>query len=143
MVICSEEYTVRRFGEIEPSEALKILREKLCPRADVLGVTLGGKGSLTYDFVASRSIKTDVFPVNVQDPTGAGDAYHAGLIRGLILGWGVSRASAFGAAAASLAIETIGFPGSFDEQECLRRMKVIQESQVVLPLSCSDAGLET
>ncbi len=45
---------------------------------------------------------------NVKDPTGAGDAYRAGLIKGIVMGKGLETAAKIGTVAAAYAIEKYG-----------------------------------
>ncbi|MBL8121209.1 carbohydrate kinase family protein [Candidatus Saccharibacteria bacterium] len=47
-------------------------------------------------------------PTSVVDPTGAGDAYRAGLCYGYAHGWDLQEAAQLGASCASFAIETMG-----------------------------------
>ena len=66
-------------------------------RVDALIITLGGKGSEIHTKEQSITIPAAT-PKSVQDPTGCGDAYRAGLLYGLLnkLDWettGRSRAS--------------------------------------------------
>ena len=44
----------------------------------------------------------------VLDPTGAGDAYRAGLIKGLIEGRGIEQCAVMGSVCASFAVECYG-----------------------------------
>jgi adenosine kinase len=57
-------------------------------RVDALIITLGGKGSQIHTKTKSYEIPA-VTPKSVEDPTGCGDAYRAGLLYGLLnkLGW--------------------------------------------------------
>jgi len=52
-------------------------------RVDALIVTLGGKGSVIHTKQKTHEIPS-VKPKSVQDPTGCGDAYRAGLLYGLM-----------------------------------------------------------
>ena len=45
---------------------------------------------------------------DVVDPTGAGDAYRAGLLKGIVIGRDIETAAKMGAVAASYAIEKYG-----------------------------------
>lgn len=45
---------------------------------------------------------------NVVDPTGAGDAYRAGLIKGLVMGRDLETAAKIGTVAAAYALEKYG-----------------------------------
>ena len=47
-------------------------------------------------------------PVRVADPTGAGDAFRGGLLRGMIAGWGWDIAGRMGALAATYCLEQAG-----------------------------------
>jgi len=69
--------------------------------------TLGEKGSLVSTRISDHRIppaETD----KVVDPTGAGDAYRAGLIKGLVTGKDIVSAAKMGSVAAVYAIEAYG-----------------------------------
>jgi adenosine kinase len=57
--------------------------EDITARVDALIVTLGGKGSVIHTKQKTHKIPS-VKPKSVQDPTGCGDAYRAGLLYGLM-----------------------------------------------------------
>ena len=71
---------------------------------------MGGDGSS----VAFRKdgqvveMRIPVFKVPVVDSTGCGDAYCAGFIRGLSMGWDLEKAALLGSAAAALVITGLG-----------------------------------
>jgi adenosine kinase len=52
-------------------------------RVDALVITLGGKGSLIHTKTKNYEIPA-VKPKSIEDPTGCGDAYRAGLLYGLL-----------------------------------------------------------
>lgn len=60
--------------------------EQLASKVEALIVTLGGEGSHIYT-QGERIIIPAATPVSLQDPTGCGDAYRAGLLYGLEQGW--------------------------------------------------------
>ncbi|MBM3302116.1 MAG: carbohydrate kinase family protein, partial [Deltaproteobacteria bacterium] len=69
--------------------------------------TLGDRGSI----VSSRDGDTEVPAVKaskVLDPTGAGDAFRAGLIKGLVMGKPLMEAARMGAVCASFGVECQG-----------------------------------
>lgn len=82
-------------------------REELHALTGTVITTLGDQGSL----IATRDGEV-VVPVarveNVVDPTGAGDAYRAGLIKGMIMGKSLPVAGKMGAVASAYAIENYG-----------------------------------
>lgn len=69
--------------------------------------TLGEKGSV----ISTSDSDIDVPAAkagNVIDPTGAGDAYRAGLIKGIVMGRDIEASARMGAVAAAYAIEKYG-----------------------------------
>lgn len=70
-------------------------------------VTRGGEGSVIY----GRKEKIEIPAVKVKklvDPTGAGDAYRGGLIKGLIEGKDIKEAAGWGAVLASYSVQFYG-----------------------------------
>lgn len=84
--------------------------EEILKHAEILVVTMSEKGSRirtadnSYDIPA---VSTD----NVLDPTGAGDAYRAGFIKGVTAGWNLEVSGRFAAVIAAYAIEARGPQG--------------------------------
>jgi adenosine kinase len=64
-------------------------------------------GSRVYTQDSETEIPT-IEPKRVVDPTGAGDAYRAGLIRGLIKGKSIEQCAMMGSVCASFAVEHYG-----------------------------------
>jgi len=64
--------------------------EQLADHVKALIVTLGGEGSHIYNQGRRIDIPS-VKPTDLADPTGCGDAYRAGLLYGLQLGWGLEK----------------------------------------------------
>ena len=82
-------------------------RERLLQRTGFIVTTLGEMGSR----VCMQDCEIDipaVKPNRVSDPTGAGDAYRAGLIKGLIQGKDITQCAIIGSVCASFAIEHYG-----------------------------------
>lgn len=92
-------------------------RQGLLGLTKTIITTLGEKGSQ----ISSPGSVTEVPPaktLQVVDPTGAGDAFRAGLLKGLALGTGLKTAAQVGAVAAVYAVEKYGTQEhwySFDE----------------------------
>lgn len=69
--------------------------------------TLGDKGSLISTSESNMSVPpAKVY--NVVDPTGAGDGYRAGLIKGIVTGRGIETAAKMGTIVAAYAVEKYG-----------------------------------
>jgi adenosine kinase len=89
----------------------KILKHKnietLKQIVEILVITYGAKGSVIYN--KGKEIKIGVVkPKKVVDPTGAGDAYRAGFIKGLVLGWDLKRCGELAAWVAKWPVEYYG-----------------------------------
>ena len=80
--------------------------EDLRRTIEILIVTHGGRGSHIY--VNGETIEVPVFATAVKDPTGGGDAFRAGLIRGMVAGWPLQLAGEVGALCATYTLEHVG-----------------------------------
>jgi adenosine kinase len=82
-------------------------KAKLLTRTSGIVTTLGEDGSLICTLSQEAKISA-TRPSRVVDPTGAGDAYRAGLIKGLTMGKSLPDAARMGAVCASYAVECYG-----------------------------------
>jgi len=81
--------------------------EEILAHCEILVVTFGEKGSRIRrkaDNVAILAAK----PKAIVDPTGAGDAYRAGFVVGLIKGWDLDKCAKLGSVVACYTVETEG-----------------------------------
>jgi len=92
-------------------------KAQLLQRTGAIVTTLGENGSLICS--DNEEVNIPAAPVSsVLDPTGAGDAYRAGLIKGLIMEKSLPDAARMGATCASYAVECYGTQDhSFSEEE--------------------------
>jgi adenosine kinase len=93
---------------------LELIRQKtgfgegeLLERADLLVVTRGEHGSSVIS-PAGRADVRAVPPDRMGDPTGVGDAYRAGFMKGLALGLEPAVCAAIGSVAATYVLEHVG-----------------------------------
>lgn len=102
-VLIGNDYEVER---IEKMTGLS--REKLLERVEYLIITFGAKGStILHEGVKPYDIPA--VPADpVSDPTGAGDAYRSGLLKGLHCGMGMAFSARLGTVAASFCVEQYG-----------------------------------
>ena len=84
---------------------LELARE-LAQSRDAVIYKMGEKGSVS--FVAGRSFETPIDRVGALKPTGAGDAFMAGLVTGLAAGLDLALAVRRGAAAAAIVVTRVG-----------------------------------
>jgi adenosine kinase len=80
---------------------------ELLQRCETIICTLGEDGSQIIT-PRDETMIPAVKPARVLDPTGVGDAYRAGLIKGLVLGKDLEEAAKMGATCASFAVECYG-----------------------------------
>lgn len=81
--------------------------KKILDQVEILATTLGERGSIIKTKNSIYKIKP-AKPKKIVDPTGAGDAYRAGLIKGLIEDWPLQMAGEFAGTIACYAVENYG-----------------------------------
>ena len=86
---------------------LKIKMGALERMVEILVITKGGKGSEIYN-LGKKMIIPPAKPKNTSDPTGAGDAYRAGFIKGLVMGWPLEKSGRLAALTAVYTVEKYG-----------------------------------
>lgn len=91
------------FGSSDPAE---IAKAALALGAGVVVVKRGAEGCFVADRKISRAIPG--FPVKVMDTIGAGDAFDAGFIAGLLEGRSLIESAELGNAAGAFAVTTTG-----------------------------------
>jgi adenosine kinase len=89
------------------AQRLKSNLASLAQRVEILVITKGSRGSEIYQNKQKIVIKP-AKPKNTSDPTGAGDAYRAGLIKGLIHGWDLKTCGQLAATVAVYTVEKFG-----------------------------------
>ena len=90
----------------EQAEEFKVNLE-LLKKTEIVITTLGEMGSRLITSGGEIAIPA-AKPKVVTDPTGAGDAYRAGLIKGLVQSKGLKQCAIMGSVCASFAVECYG-----------------------------------
>jgi sugar/nucleoside kinase (ribokinase family) len=103
-MISSSTFPARLTGESDLRRALKQLAEK--NGSLVTGATLGEDGVLIY--IRGQFIHSPAFNIDCRDTTGAGDAFHAGFIYGLLTGLTIEETLRFANAVAGLKCLAVG-----------------------------------
>ncbi len=97
-------------------------KHALLERTGTIITTLGEMGSMVSTLEQEIAIPA-VRPRKVVDPTGAGDAYRAGLLSGLVKGKDIQQCAMMGSVCASFAVEEYGTQTySFTMQEFNERL---------------------
>ena len=103
-LISSSSFPKRMIGEDDLKTALKKLSEK--NGCSMVAATLGAEGVLA--FIGGEYIYSPAFSVNCMDTTGAGDAFHAGFMYGLLADFSVEDTLRFANAVAALKCRKVG-----------------------------------
>jgi sugar/nucleoside kinase (ribokinase family) len=102
-------------GETDPERQAKRLLDAGC---GTVVITMGEHGSLLMN--KSEMLHLPSFPVKVVDGSGAGDAFAAGFIVGLLEGWSMIETLRFASAVGGSACTRLGCtPGVFTRPEAL------------------------
>lgn len=102
-------------------------------KTEILVTTLGKKGSLIKTSRKEEIRVESSIPKKIIDPTGAGDAYRAGLLIGLDKGYNLRMCARLGSVTASFAIEKYGTQEHrFSHREFIRRYKTSYKEDVKL-----------
>jgi sugar/nucleoside kinase (ribokinase family) len=98
----------------------EILRYFLDRGAKHTVLRMGANGSTIGMFEGGvlREIRTPAFDVPIMDSTGCGDAYNAGFIKGLSLGWDLENCAWLGCACGGLVIQGLGSDAGIESFEC-------------------------
>jgi sugar/nucleoside kinase (ribokinase family) len=96
----------------------------------LIAVKMGSKGSIVFDADKNQTYHIPVFPVNVVDSTGAGDAYCGGFMVGFGETGSVREAGIYGTASASFAIQEYGALHllQVDKKEALKRVEYLRKN---------------
>jgi len=101
--VASESFARAFAGNDDPAGACRKIAER---GVKVAGVTLGERGYVAR--VDGRLIERPAHKVETVDTTGCGDIFHAGLVEGMIRGWGWDRCFDFAAWAAARCATALG-----------------------------------
>ncbi len=81
--------------------------DDLCKMIDIVVVTHGKDGSRIYN--NGKTIEIPICPIDeIKEPTGVGDAYRAGLIRGMASNWPLELAGQVGSVCSAYVLEQVG-----------------------------------
>ncbi|MCA1612996.1 MAG: carbohydrate kinase family protein [Acidobacteria bacterium] len=107
VLVSSAEFPRRLTGIADERAALAEVKARLRPEA-VVGMTLGARGAVLYH--EGRFVESPAFavPGGCRDTTGAGDAFHAGFIYGMLQGEEIEACLTYGCAVAALKCRALG-----------------------------------
>jgi 5-dehydro-2-deoxygluconokinase len=101
-----EEFDLMEHLDMEANGRDETTAQKWFERnAEIVVIKHGGEGSIAY-VKNGGSYKGKIFPADIVKTFGAGDAYASSFIYGLMNGWDIERAMAFGSASAAIVISS-------------------------------------
>ena len=103
-------------GTKKPEKAAKDLL-KFGPK--IVALKLGRKGC--FILTEMERVRSPAFPIKVVDTTGAGDAFDAGFLTGVIGEWGLKRTARFANALGSLSTTKIGAQSALPNRREVKR----------------------
>jgi ribokinase len=108
----------------------------------IIAVKMGSRGSIVYDAGEKKGYQVPIFPVQVVDSTGAGDAYCGGFMAGYYETGSVLEAGIYGSVSASFAIEDFGAFHllDVDQNEIIKRANYLRKN--IEPVSNLDSGAQ-
>jgi len=107
LLVSSKEFPQKVTGLADERAALVELASRVRPGA-VVGMTLGERGAVVYHEGAFAESPALPVPGGCRDTTGAGDAFHVGLLYGLLGGEDVEDSLRLGCAVAALKCRALG-----------------------------------
>jgi len=119
VMIGSKEFT-RRVTGIDDKRAALIELQKRYGCA-ITGMTIGTAGAIVYcdgEFIESTGFEA---PGGCKDTTGAGDAFHAGFLYGMLLGDDIETSLRFGNAVAAMKCSALGARTALPTEEQLQK----------------------
>lgn len=103
-------------GTKKPEKAAKDLL-KFGPK--IVALKLGRKGC--FILTDMERVRSPAFPIKVMDTTGAGDAFDAGFLTGIIREWGLKRTARFANAVGALSTTKIGAQSALPKRREVKR----------------------
>jgi ribokinase len=120
------------YGLDAPEEAVRAFAEW---GPEVVVIKLGAEGSLVYEAGQRRVTHIPIYPAQVRDTTGAGDAFCGGFLAGYLLTGNPITAAQYGTVSASYIIEGVGALAtaqpSFEDVQ--RRLAIVSEGTEITP----------
>lgn len=118
ILISSKEFPHRLTGIKDKRASLVELRARY--GCEIVGMTLGTRGALLYHGGVFLESKAFIVPGRCRDTTGAGDAFHAGFLYGLLTSQDIETSLSLGNATAALKCRSLGARTSLPTEDELR-----------------------
>jgi sugar/nucleoside kinase (ribokinase family) len=99
----NDQEAYRLTGKTDPVDQIRALRKL---GAGTVIITCGAQGAVTA--WKQQLIRSGIFPANVVDPSGSGDAFTAGIITGVLQDWPMARILGYASALGASATRAVG-----------------------------------
>ena len=121
VLVSSREFPRRLTGVDDERAALVEMKARLRPDA-LAGMTLGERGAVVFHGGAFIESPAFAVPGGCRDTTGAGDAFHAGFIYGMLAGEEIEGCLTLGCAVAALKCRALGARTALPTAQELERL---------------------
>ena len=101
-------------GKYEPEDVAQVLIDK---GVKVVGLKMGSDGC--YIKSKNEEIRIPIYKVNAIDALGAGDAFAAGFLTGLVNGWDLEKTGRFANAVGAFCVQSLGATTGIKDQACI------------------------
>ncbi len=119
-------------GKHDPADVAKVFMDK---GVKVVGLKMGSEGC--YIRSADSEISIPIYRVNAVDANGAGDAFAAGFLAGIVNGWDLERTGKFANATGAFCVTSLGCTTGIKDQNTIESFIQMYESEVA-----TDCGSE-
>lgn len=119
-------------GKHEPSDVAKVLLDK---GVKTVGLKMGEEGCYITD--GRDEVRLPIYKVNAVDACGAGDAFAAGFLAGIVNGWDLEKTGKFANAVGAFCVTAIGATTGIKDQRTIEAFIAAQDTPTVAERGCN------
>ncbi len=120
-------------GKYEPADVAKVLMDK---GVGIVALKMGSEGC--YIRSKDTELRIPIYKVDAIDALGAGDAFAAGFLAGIVNGWDLEKTGKFANATGAFCVTALGATTGIKDQTTIETFIEMQEAEPVC--SCGDCG---
>ncbi len=119
-------------GQREPSDIAKVLMDR---GVKTVGLKMGEEGC--YIRNGQGEIRLPIYKVHAMDACGAGDAFAAGFLAGIVNGWDLEKTGKFANAVGAFCVTAIGATTGIKDQRTIEAFMMARDTPPVLERGCN------
>ena len=132
IAIVAQDFALRATNEINLTQSTWIKLNQLFPKAHIIGITDGKKGSWIQHEDQEAFHQPAFLATNIEDTTGCGDVYHGAFLHAIESGISVDEAAKMASAAGSMNATALGGRGFLPNKEQLQNF--LAKAKEIKPL---------